>query len=148
MSPRLDYRRAAPAAMDALAGINRCLDGCRIEAKLRLLVEVRGSQINGCTYCVDKHIHGARTAGETQQRLDGLCVWRETAPFDVRERAALDWAEATTRIEVTHEHDDGAFSRLRERFDGREIVDLGLVIAGMNARNRIGVGLLPAVPAR
>lgn len=148
MSPRLDYRRAAPAAMEALAGVNRYLDGCRIEAKLRLLVEIRVSQINGCAYCVDKHIHDARAAGETQQRLDCLCVWRETTLFDAWERAALDWTEAMTRIAVTHEHNDGTFSRLREHFDDREIVDLGLVIAGMNAWNRIGVGFLPAVPAR
>lgn len=147
MQPRLDYRRIAPAAIDALAGINRYLDACGIEAKLRLLVEIRVSQINGCAYCVDMHLRQAREAGETQQRLDCLCVWRDVAFFDARERAALGWAEALTGI-AAH-HDDGdAYAAARAQFGDKELVDLGLVIAGMNAWNRIGVGFRPAVRAR
>jgi AhpD family alkylhydroperoxidase len=148
MEPRHDYRKAAPAAIDALAGINRYLDTCAIDAKLRLLIEVRVSQLNGCAYCVNLHVQQARQAGESQQRLDCLCVWREVSLFDERERAALGWAEALTRIAATHDGEDVAYAQARAQFDDKALVDLALVVAGMNAWNRIGVGFRPAVRAR
>jgi AhpD family alkylhydroperoxidase len=112
---------------------------CAIDAKLRLLVEVRVSQINGCAYCVELHTRQARAAGESEQRLDCLCVWRDVGFFDARERAALDWAESLTRVADTHAPDD-VFAALREQFDDRQIVDLSLAICAMNAWNRFGVG--------
>lgn len=146
-SPRLDYRRAAPGAIDALAAVNRYLDGCTLPKTLRLLVEIRVSQINGCAYCVDLHARQARDAGETSQRLDGLCVWRELPLFDARERAALAWAEALTRSADASANDDVYDEALRH-FGETGLVELTLAIAGMNAWNRIGVGFRPAVRVR
>ncbi len=89
MTRRIAHRQVAPEATQALAATARYLASTAIEPKLRALVELRVSQINGCDYRVDMHSQQARQAGEVQQRLDCLPVWRETSFFDNRERAAL-----------------------------------------------------------
>ena len=94
MIKRLNYIEINGKAINGLASANKHL--ASIDGKLRALVEVRVSQINGCVYCVDTHATQARDAGETQQRLDCLAVWQECQFFDDRERAALAWAEAVT----------------------------------------------------
>lgn len=147
MSSRLKFRQAAPSAAQTLDDMRAYLARSGLDAKLRLLVEIRISQINGCAYCVDTHIREARAAGETQQRLDCLVVWREAlAVFDARERAALAWAEALTLIAQTHAPDE-IYAQVRAQFDDKSLADLTLAIVGMNAWNRIGVGfaMQPAV---
>lgn len=115
-----------------------------IDEKLRAVIELRVSQINGCVYCVDLHTTQARAAGENQRRLDCLPVWQECSFFDQRERAALAWAEAVTLLP-----EGGApinlFNDLKADFTDTEIVDLTLIIAQMNAWNRLAVsfGHLP-----
>ncbi|HEY0179535.1 MAG TPA: carboxymuconolactone decarboxylase family protein [Dokdonella sp.] len=146
-STRLDYRSLAPDAVDALAGVDRCLDGCALAPALRLLVEIRVSQINGCAYCVDLHTRRARAAGERSQRIDCLGVWREVPLFDARERAAPARAEALTRS-ADAPPDAAVYADALDRFGEKEFVDLTLGVAGMNAGNRIGVGLRPAVRER
>ncbi|MBS0515865.1 MAG: carboxymuconolactone decarboxylase family protein [Proteobacteria bacterium] len=145
MQPRLNHRIAAPAAFRGLDETRRYLDACGLDRKLRLLLEIRVSQINGCAYCVDKHVSEARAAGEAQQRLDCLCVWRETSLFDARERAALAWAEALTLLAQSHAPDD-VYGEVRAQFDDKALADLTLAIALINAFNRFGVGfrLAPA----
>ncbi|MEM7172317.1 MAG: carboxymuconolactone decarboxylase family protein [Pseudomonadota bacterium] len=109
-----------------------------IDGRLRALLETRVSQINGCVYCVDSHTIQARAAGETQQRLDCLSVWHECPFFDKSEQAALAWAEAVTLLP-----NEGAsqelFDDLRGHFSDEQIVDLTLIIAQMNAWNRVAV---------
>ena len=144
---RLNFREASPGAVQTLVAMRTYLRDCGLPERLRLLVEIRISQINGCAYCVDLHLQQARTAGETQQRLDCLCVWRDVALFDARERAALAWAEALTLVAETRAPDE-AFAALRAHFDDREIVDLSLAIAAMNAWNRFGVGFRLQPPTR
>jgi AhpD family alkylhydroperoxidase len=144
MKPRIDYRKATPAGMDTLSGINRYLDASGLDAPLRLLLEIRISQINGCAYCVNMHVQQARAAGETAQRLDCLCVWREVDFFEPRERAALAWAEALT-LSARATPDEALYDALCTFFDEKAVVDLTLAIAGMNAWNRIGVAFRPTV---
>ena len=144
---RLNFREASPGATQTLVDMRTYLRDCGLPERLRLLVEIRISQINGCAYCVDLHLHQARAAGETQQRLDCLCVWRDVSLFDARERAALAWAEALTLVAATHAPDD-AYAEVRAQFDDREIVDLSLAIAAMNAWNRFGVGFRLQPPTR
>jgi len=144
---RLNFREASPGAMQTLVAMRTYLRDCGLPERLRLLVEIRISQINGCAYCVDLHLQQARAAGETQQRLDCLCVWRDVALFDARERAALEWAEALTLVADTHAPDE-AFAAVRAQFDDQEIVDLSLAIAAMNAWNRFGVGFRLRPPTR
>lgn len=111
----------------------------QIDSKLRALLELRVSQINGCAYCVDMHSTQARSHGETQQRLDCVAVWWECDFFDAAERAALAWAEALTKISETHAP-DAVYDALAPHFSPEQIVDLTFIIATMNAWNRIAVG--------
>jgi AhpD family alkylhydroperoxidase len=110
-------------------------------------VEVRVSQINGCVYCVDLHANQARDAGETQQRLDCLAVWRECPFFEDSERSALAWAEAVTLLPETTAPDD-LYDGLKAHFSERQIVDLTLIISLMNAWNRLAVGFRHLPDAR
>ena len=146
MSNRIKFRQAAPAAAKVLDDIPAYLARCGLDPKLRLLVEIRVSQMNACAYCTDRHINEARAAGETQQRLDCLAAWRETLLFDARERAALAWAESLTLVGETGAP-EAVYAQVCEQFDDKALVDLTLAIAGMNAWNRVivGFGLRPPV---
>lgn len=135
---RLDYWKTAPEAVKALGTASAYLDHCSIEPKLRHLIDLRVSQINGCAFCVDMHTQQLRQAGESQQRLDCLVVWHETTFFSDRERAALEWAESITRVESTHIPDE-AYARVREQFNDRELVDLTTIASVMNAWNRMAI---------
>jgi AhpD family alkylhydroperoxidase len=139
MPRRLAYIQIAPDAVKALSATNTYLESTNIEPRLRALVELRTSQINGCAYCLDLHSRAARAAGETQQRLDCLSAWRETTFYDDRERAALAWAESVTNVSQTGIPDD-AYEAVKSQFSEKDVVDLTFVIATMNAWNRIAIG--------
>lgn len=139
MSLRLAYWSAAPDALKAMRGVGEYIAKAGFEPKLIDLVYLRISQINGCAYCCDIHSLDLRKAGETDQRLDCLAGWRESPFFTDRERAALGWAEALTRVADTHAPDE-AYSPARAAFSDKELADLTFAISLMNAWNRIGVG--------
>ncbi|HWB00052.1 MAG TPA: carboxymuconolactone decarboxylase family protein, partial [Pirellulales bacterium] len=136
MALRLAYTHVAPDAVKALTASSTYLASTAIEPRLRALVELRVSQINGCAYCVDLHSQQARKAGESQQRLDCLPAWRETTLYDDRERAALAWAESVTRVAETRVPDD-LFEQAKQHFSDKDLVDLTFIVATMNAWNRI-----------
>lgn len=102
------------------------------------MVELRVSQINGCVYCVDLHSRQLRKEGEPEQRIDCVAVWREAPFYDERERAALAWAEAVTRVETTGVPDSD-YENALDQFEEKELVDLTFVIANMNLMNRIAI---------
>jgi AhpD family alkylhydroperoxidase len=139
MPRRIAYYQVAPEGIKALQGLDPYLKSTNIEPRLRALVELRTSQINGCAYCVDMHSRQAREHGETQQRLDCLPVWRETSFYDDRERAALAWAESVTNVSDTGIPDD-AYQEAKKQFSEKDLVDLTLIISVMNAWNRIAIG--------
>lgn len=147
MSKRLDYNRVAPEAVKALAATQPYIKSTEIAPRLRALVELRTSQINGCAYCVDMHSREARAAGEGQQRLDCLPVWRETDLYDDRERAALAWAESVTLVSQTGVP-DGVFAEARAQFSEKDLVDLTLIISTMNAWNRLAISFRQGPPRR
>ena len=136
---RENYRAIAPDAIRKLAELSTLMHKSSIEVGLVHLVYVRVSQINGCAYCVDTHTKEALDAGEKPQRLYALTVWRETVFFTPRERAALAWAEAMTKIGAGHPP-KALCDEVRAPFAEKEFVDLTFVIATINALNRIGVG--------
>jgi len=111
------------------------------------MMELRVSQINGCAYCVDLHSKQLRKEGETEQRIDCLSVWDEVTFYTDRERAALEWAEAVTRVEATRVPDD-VYERVSEHFSEKELVDLTLVAANMNFWNRIAISFRRQPPGR
>ena len=145
MIERLDYFQSNEKAINGLLAIKAHV--ASIDAKLRALVELRVSQINGCVYCVDLHATEARQAGETQQRLDCVAVWRECPFFDARENAAFAWAEALTHVSETGAPDD-VYAGLRDHFSDQQIVDLTLIVSLMNTWNRIAVGFRHLPEAR
>ena len=112
MEPRLDAHKRVPGALPAMRGLENLVRESGLEAPLLELVRIRASQMNGCAYCLDMHSKDARAAGETDQRLDTLSAWRETAFFTDRERAALEWTESVT--DVAHAHvPDATYERTR-----------------------------------
>jgi AhpD family alkylhydroperoxidase len=143
---RINPYRAAPAAMKAMLDFETAARGLGLDPKLIHLVRLRASQINGCAFCMDMHSREARADGESQQRLDVLPAWRETDFYDSRERAALAWTEALTRIADTHAPDD-AYEMLAAAFDEAERVALTMAIVAINGWNRIAIGFRTA-PAR
>lgn len=142
---RENYRAIAPDAVRKLAELSALMHKSSLEVGLVHLIYVRVSQINGCAYCVDTHTKEALDAGEKPQRLYALTVWRETDFFTPRERAALAWAEAMTKIGAGHPPTT-VCDEVRAPFTEKEFVDLTFAIATINALNRIGVGF-EATPA-
>src|SRR3954470_5141491 len=112
MQQRLDYSKAAPGSLQAMYKLQKYVEESGLERSLLELVKIRASQINGCAYCIDMHTKDARALGETEQRLYALSAWREAPFFSDRERAALEWAEAVTRVADAHVPDE-AFERVR-----------------------------------
>jgi len=133
---RVNFYKLNKAAADTLASIGKLV--CSVDAKLRALVELRCSQINGCAYCVDMHATQARAHGETQQRLDCLAAWWECDFFTSAEEAAFRWAEALTDISHTHAPDD-VYHALAEHYSEQQIADLTLIVSVINAWNRISI---------
>lgn len=142
MITRLDYVSVNGPAIASMAKAKN--DMSSIGRKLRALIELRVSQINGCAYCVDLHTTEARDAGETTQRLDCLTVWRDVPFFDDADKAALEWAEAVTAI-TANGAPEHLYKDLFDHFSEEQVVDLTLIISQMNAWNRVAIsfGHLP-----
>jgi AhpD family alkylhydroperoxidase len=138
MKARLDPRKAAPEAMQAMSALHAYVRRCGLDHNLIELVKLRASQINGCAWCMDMHTKELRLAGESEQRLYLLGAWRECPFYSERERAALAWTEALT---VLAEGDvaDEVFAAARARFSEEELVKLTLAIVAINGANRINV---------
>ncbi|HEX7049542.1 MAG TPA: carboxymuconolactone decarboxylase family protein [Longimicrobiales bacterium] len=144
MSERIDYRQVAPGAMKAMLGLEGYVRESGLEASLLELVRLRASQINGCAYCVDMHTKDARAAGETEQRLYAVSVWREAPFFSERERAALAWTEVVTEVSRAGVPDE-AYAAAREHFSEQELVNLTMAIVAINGWNRIAIAFRPEV---
>ena len=121
------------------------LDKAEIDPKLRELIRIRVSQLNGCAYCIDMHTKDARAIGETEQRIYGLAAWRETPYFTPRERAALAFTETVTRLSDTHVPDQ-AYQDMAAEFGPREIAALVSLVVTINAWNTISVSTRAWIP--
>lgn len=110
------------------------------------LINFRASQINGCAACLFYHLGEARKNGESEERIIMLDAWRESPLFSDRERAALAWTEALTRV-----HQNGApeeaYEALKARFSEEEQIKITLLIGAINAFNRVNVGFHRRPPA-
>ena len=138
MEARFNYVKVAPGAFRAMFGLGQYLHECGLEESLINLIYLRASQINGCAYCLDMHWKDLRASGESEQRLYGLNAWRESPFYTNRERAALEWTEAVTLI--THGHvPDEVYEEVHRHFNDKELSDLTLAVATINAWNRLNV---------
>ena len=137
---RVDYARLAPGALRAQYGVEAYVRGSGLEHTLLELVKLRASYMNGCAYCVDMHTKDARAAGETEQRLYAVPVWHETPFYTPRERAALAWTEAVTRL-APGGVPDATYDAVRAHFDDVELVNLTMAVVAINGWNRLAVSL-------
>ncbi len=136
---RLNAYTAAPKAMQAMIALNDFVEGCGLEHSLLELVKMRASQINGCAYCLHMHSTDARKQGETEMRLYLLDAWRESSLYSERERAALAWTEALTKLSETRAPDED-YAAIARHFSAEEQVNLTVAINMINSWNRIAVG--------
>ncbi|MBI1198572.1 MAG: carboxymuconolactone decarboxylase family protein [Phenylobacterium sp.] len=138
MSPRFNAFKVAPDLIKALMAVETVLADSGLDHGLLELVRLRASQINGCAFCIHMHAVDATTHGEPPLRMIMLSGWRESPLFTDRERAALGWTEALTRIAETHAP-DAEFEMVKTHFDEREIVALSVLIGQINAWNRLQI---------
>lgn len=124
--------------MRPLFSLGAYLSKSAIEDTLLDLVSFRVSQINGCAYCLDMHSKDLRVKGETEQRLYMLDAWREAPVYTDRERAALAWAEAVTKLEKKDVPDD-VYEEVLRQFSEEDLVDLTMSVIAINCYNRINV---------
>ncbi|HZP72676.1 MAG TPA: carboxymuconolactone decarboxylase family protein [Gaiellaceae bacterium] len=139
---RLDVDAHAASFMQAMSRLDGAaakeLDRVSFDARLRELVRLRASQLNGCAYCVNMHAANARAAGETEQRLALVAVWPEAGLFTEREQAALALTEAVTLC--AQEHVPGTvWEAAAAVFSPDELGALVALIVTINAWNAIGV---------
>src|SRR6516162_1155663 len=132
---RLDVRKVSPDLYKAMASLQNYVDASGLERKLLDLVEIRASQINGCAYCIVMHTNDARKHGESDEWMHLLNAWREAPIYSARERAALAWTEAVTKISDRHVPDD-VYDEARRHFSEKELVDLTAAVIAINAWNR------------
>lgn len=138
MNAKLDPMAAAPELMKTWLGASVAINAS-LEPALTELVKIRASQINGCANCINMHAVEAREKGETEQRIYLLPAWREAPCYTDRERAALGWTEALTRLSEGHTH-HSAYEALKAQFTEAEQVKLTLIVNIINGWNRIAVG--------
>ena len=139
MRPELNYGKHAQGIYDAMDALDQYLaTDSAIEEPLLHLVRLRASQLNGCAYCIDMHWKDLRAVGEGEQRLYGLDAWEESPYYTERERAAIKWTEAVTLLTDGHVSEQ-VYAEARSQFNAKELCDLTLAIATINAWNRLSI---------
>jgi AhpD family alkylhydroperoxidase len=135
---RFNYAKVAPGVYDAMDVLDQYVAKCGLEESLLHLVRLRASQINGCAYCIDMHWKDLRALGEAEQRLYGLDAWRESPYYSERERAALTWTDALTLV-AEDQVPDAVYEQVKPHFSEKELADLTLTVATINAWNRLSI---------
>ena len=139
--PRLKYGQLAPEGLARMRELEHYLNnGAGLEPSLRELVRLRVSLMNGCEYCIVLHTSELNKVNETAERIAEVAEWRDREIYTKREQAALAWAEALTNIQNGHAP-DVLYEGVRKQFTDVETVNLTLVIASINAWNRISIAL-------
>ena len=136
MTAKLDPFAVAPSLMKNWTGMSLAV-ASSLDQTLIELVKIRSSQINGCANCINMHTTEARAKGETEQRIYLLSAWQDAPCYTDRERAALGWTDALTRLAEGHERLESAYEA---EFTEEEQVKLTLMINAINGWNRLAVG--------
>ncbi|WP_448662521.1 carboxymuconolactone decarboxylase family protein [Sphingomonas sp. CJ20] len=138
MTERLNHMRQVPALTQKLTELTLALKKGTVEQAILSLVEIRASQLNGCAFCLDMHIKQAKLHGERELRLHHVAIWRESTLFSDRERAALTWTEALTRI-LPEGVPENLYAEVRAQFSEDELVYLTYMVMVINAWNRASI---------
>ncbi|MBO9198217.1 carboxymuconolactone decarboxylase family protein [Rhizobium sp. 16-449-1b] len=144
MTQRLNYTQLSPDLFKGLMALSNEVKNGAIEQSILDLVDIRASQINGCTFCLDMHSKEAKIHGERELRLYHIAAWRESTLFSPRERAALAWTEVLTKLPETGVSDE-LYERVRGQLSEKEISDLTFQVMAINMWNRASVAA-KAVP--
>lgn len=139
MTQRVNAAQQSPELLKKFVEFSMLLKSSAIEVNILSLVEIRASQMNGCAFCLDMHVKEAKIRGERELRLHHIAIWRESPLFSPRERAALAWTEALTRL-PEHGVPDETYERVRAQFSEKELSDLSFAVMTINAWNRLNVG--------
>ena len=138
MNPRINYQKLSQPAFRKLFEMAQLNKESGLGDKLLDLVNIRASAMNGCAFCLDMHVKEAKLHGERELRLYHVPIWRESALFDARERAALEWTEIVTRLPEGGVPDE-VYERVRAQFSEKEVSDLTFAVATINFWNRLNV---------
>ena len=138
MGQRINAFEKSPGALRALYGLGSYLAKSPVEQSLLNLIYYRVSQINGCAFCLDMHSKDLRAEGETEQRLYVLDAWHDAPFYTDRERAALAWAEAVTKLN-NKDVPDEVYEEARSQFSEQELIDLTIAVITINSYNRINI---------
>jgi len=138
MTQRLDYQQQAPELFKKLGMYSAAVKSASIEASIIDLIDIRASQLNGCTFCLDMHVKEATIHGERPLRLHHIAGWRESTLFSPRERACLAWTEVLTQLPPQGVPDE-LYERVRTQLSEQELVDLTHAVMAINAWNRANV---------
>ena len=139
MQDRIQYSKACPDAFKAMMTLSQAVEKTGLPPALIDLVNFRVSQINGCAFCLDMHSKDLRARGETEQRLYMLDAWHEAPQlYNERERAALAWAEAVTRLDHKSVPDE-VYDLAKAQFSDAELVQLTLTIVAIDGWNRLNI---------
>ena len=139
MTQRVDYIKQSPELFMSFMDLSKAVKRGAIEQSILDLVAIRTSQVNGCGFCLDLHVKQAKMHGEAELRLHHLASWRESTLFIPRERAALAWTEALTKLPELGVPDD-IYEKVRTQLTEKEISDLTFQVMSVNAWNRINIG--------
>ncbi|WP_121114387.1 carboxymuconolactone decarboxylase family protein [Croceibacterium ferulae] len=146
MTPRIDNpQNLFPAGLKAMVALETALHQTGLDPVLLELVKLRASQINGCAHCIHMHTTALRRRGVEEMKLYLLTAWRESSLFTPRERAAIGWAEALTRVAETGAP-DAEYTDLAFEFTEEEQVQLTYAIGAINVWNRLQVGFRTGHP--
>ena len=138
MEPRIDLAKDGSGVIQAMLGLSKYLRGTGLDENLVNLVCLRASQINGCACCIDMHWKDLKAGGDTDQRLYGLDSWEDSPYYSEKERAALTWTEAVTKLSDGHVSDE-VYDEVSEHFTNKELTDLTLAVVTINGWNRLNI---------
>lgn len=138
MKERFNLSKADSKAFEAMLNLEKYLAESGLDKILFELIKTRASQINGCAYCINMHVHDALKYGETAQRLFLLDAWRETDLFTEKERAVLALTEAMTLI-ANNTIIDVVYEDAKKHLTNQEMAAVMMSIVTINAWNRIAI---------
>ncbi|MEK5040458.1 carboxymuconolactone decarboxylase family protein [Sporosarcina sp. FSL K6-3457] len=140
MKNRINYFKVAPEALEKILELEKYVKKTSIDRKLRELVKIRVSQINGCSYCLNMHTKEAKKLKVTDEQIDHLSTWKESNRYSEKEKVALELAENMTLISERGVNDE-LYHRAREHYTEKNYVDLVMIINQINMWNRLSISM-------
>jgi AhpD family alkylhydroperoxidase len=141
-----NFKVLTPDVYETVSALGQAAAKAGIEKQLLELVKLRASQINGCAFCVQYHILQGEKLDVPADKLNLVVVWREVPQFTQRERAALAWTEALTRL--SEGVSDEVHAEASAAFSEKELLYLTSAIAAINTWNRFGAAFRWIPPSR